>query len=88
MKQFGGRGALQEAIKTSGLKDQRAVHGVFDGPLKIRVQVWRDRLSMHHGDKPLKDYEMDYNDPSQRRTLSYQIRYALEAGQAILTSKA
>lgn len=52
--------------------------------LKIRVFVYAAKSSLDQ-DAPLHMYQVDHDDPTQRRVLGAQCRAAFEAGQTIVT---
>jgi hypothetical protein len=49
--------------------------------LKIKVEVYNNEKEM----RLLKEYELNHDDPNQRRVLGEQCRNAFEGGQMIVT---
>lgn len=53
--------------------------------MDIRVMVYESINAFLYDDKPLRAYDMDHNDPVQRRVLGEQCRNAFEGGQVVVT---
>lgn len=53
----------------------------------VRVKVWASADALLAGDAPLVDYDMQHDDPAQRRRLGANCGAAFAAGQAVLTCR-
>lgn len=53
--------------------------------MNVRVIVYGSLNAFVYDDKPIREYDMNHNDPAQRRVLGEQCRNAFEGGQVIVT---